>query len=105
NRARLTSIARLKEVVIDRLVDQLKFARVDIQVLLDLRAQALGVDNDGLSGPRGAWIVQSAVHTGQGPDCLGGSISMHRLHVDDKRPREVHQRRHQGVEYVDTAER
>ena len=60
-----SGIARPEQVVVDRLVDQPELARIDVQVLLDLGAQALGVDDDRVRDPRGARIVHPAVSTRQ----------------------------------------
>ena len=103
--AGLVGVARLEQVVVDRLVDQLELAVVDLQVPLDLRPQALGVDDDGLGDRCRARVAQPAVGPGQRCDRLGRGERVHRLHVDDDRPRRVHRRRHQGVEDVDAAER
>jgi hypothetical protein len=98
-------VAWRKELVVDRLVDQLELAPVDLQVLLDLRAQALGVDDDGIGGLSGARIVHPAVQAGQRRDRAGRREGVHRLHMKDERPREVHEGRHQGVEDIDATER
>ena len=59
-------VAGLEQLVVDRLVDQLELAVIDLEVLADLGAQALGVDDDRIRSPRGPGITELTVGAGQG---------------------------------------
>ena len=60
-RARSVAVSWLEDVVVDRLVNQADLSRVDLQILVDLGAQAVGVDDDRVGEPDRTLVVQTAV--------------------------------------------
>ena len=61
-------VARREQLVVHRLVDQLELAVIDVEMLPDLRAQAVGVDDDRIREPSGARVVHPAVCPGRWAD-------------------------------------
>ena len=63
-------VAWLEEVVVDGLVDEPELGWVDVEVAQDLRAQALGVDDDRVREPDGAGVVHLPVQARPEPDAI-----------------------------------
>ena len=91
--------------MVDRLGDESELAGIDVEMLRDLGPKALRVDDDRLGGLHGPRVVDPAVHASRGRDRTRLRERMHRLDVQDERPRRVRDRCHQRVEHVDAGER
>ena len=55
------AVAWFEDVVVDRLVDQADLPRVDLEILVDLGTQAVGIDDDRVSDADGTLVVQTAI--------------------------------------------
>ncbi len=100
----LGRVARAEQVVVDGLGDEPELSRVHVEVLLDLGAQALGVDDDGVRHLRRPGVADPPVQPGCRADRLGSGERVHRLEVRDERRRGLDQWRDQGAEHVDPAD-
>ena len=63
-------VARFEDVVINCFVNQADLSGVDIEILVDLGPQAVGVDDDRVGEPNRALIVQAAVGPGAEPRAI-----------------------------------
>ena len=93
-------VAQLEQVMVDRLVDQLQFGGLDIEVLEDLRPQAFGVDDYGVGDADRPRVAQAPVGANRGRNRIRRGEGVHGFHVHDQGPCRVHHRRHQCVEDV-----
>ena len=59
-----------EDVVVDRFVDQADLPRVDLEMVVDLGTQAVGIDNDRVSEADRALVVQTAVGARTNAHCL-----------------------------------
>ena len=94
-----------EHLVVDGLGDEPELGRVDVEVGLDLPAQALGVDDDGVRHLRGVRVAGAPVQPDQGVERPGARERVQRLEVRHESRSRLDQRRDEGVEDVDTRPR
>ena len=79
-----TGVTWLEDVVVDCFVDEADLLWIDLEILVYLGTQAVGVDDDRVRQADRALIVQPTLGPRREGDGFRSRVCMHRLHVDHK---------------------
>ena len=78
------AITWFEDVVVDRFVNQADLPGVDLEIVVDLGTQAVGIHDDRVSDTDRTLVIQTAVRARTDADRLRNGERVHCLHVDDQ---------------------